>query len=570
MPVKVGPAAGKKGPSRPRGVGRSAKWNIDLMRWESGAFWFDEKAANAAVDFFPKYLRFTSGEWAGRPFVLEDWQQDDIIRPLFGWKRADGTRRYRRCFVWVPRKNGKTELAAGIALLLLLGDAEPGAEIYSIASDKHQATIVFNKAVAMIGKSSGPGGLADHCQAFKTSIYNSELNATFQPLSGTGKGKHGMAASGLIGDEVHEWKDGDLYQFMHDSESSRRQPLEFLISTAGKVGGYGSEVWEECEKILDGTIIDPETLIVTYAANEDDDWTDEEVWFSANPNLGVSKKLDTMRADARRARQSPRKENAFKAYHLNIWSEQAVRWLPIDSVDDTGRRLGWKYCQGPTKWKRLEFELAGKFCYSGIDLSSIQDLTAMVHFFPIQPGVSVPCVIARFFKPADLVMEHTKRDRLPYDLWAKSGALLTTPGNVVDYSFLKKTLYDDAERFEIRGIGADRYNATQTTIEIEQEGLPIEYFQQGYLSMSPPAKELERLVISNGIHHGGHPILMRHARAVAVQTDDAGNIKPTKAKSVERIDGIVALVEAIGMSAKDGNDHGKLTSEKVEERGGLL
>jgi phage terminase large subunit-like protein len=569
MAVKVGPAVGKHGSKRPRGVGLSAVWDAARLRWSLGDYWFDEKAAQAAVDFFPKYLRLTSGEWANRPFFLEDWQQDDIIRPLFGWKRQDGTRRYRRCYVWIPRKNGKTELAAGIALLLLVGDAEPGAEVYSIASDRDQAAIVFNKAVSMVNK-SGANGLAEHLDCFKTSIYSSELNASFKPLSGSGKGKHGMAASGLIGDEVHEWKNGDLYQFMHDSQGNRRQPLEFMISTAGKIGGYGSEVWEECEKILDGTINDPETLVVIYGADIEDDWTDEEVWHKANPNLGVSKKLETMRSDARRALQSPRIENAFKAYHLNIWSEQAVRWLPIDSADDTGRRLGWKYCDGPVGWRDLEMSLTGKFCYSGIDLSAVQDLTALVHFFPVQPGLEVPAVVARFFLPEDLIKGKVKADRLPYDIWVKKGCLFATPGNVVDYSFLKKTLYDDATRFEIRGIGVDRYNATQTTIEIAQEGLPIEYFQQGFVSMSPPAKELERLVISNGLHHGGHPILYRHARAVAVETDPAGNIKPTKAKSTERIDGIVALVEAIGVASKDEGDHGKLTSEKIIQRGGLL
>jgi phage terminase large subunit-like protein len=562
---------GNKEPDiRPRGVGESAKWDSENSRWISGEYWFDEKSAQAAVDFFPKYIRFTSAEWSDRQFFLEDWQQDEIIRPVFGWKRKDGTRRFRRCFVWVPRKNGKTELAAGIALLLLIGDAEPAAEIYSIASDKQQAEIVFNKAISMVGKSSGPGELADHLECFKTSIYSSELNASFKPLSGSGKGKHGMAASGLVGDEIHEWKNGELYQFMHDSESARRQPLEFMISTAGTVGGYGSEVWEECEKILDGSVEDKETLVVIFAADIDDDWTDENTWYKANPNLGISKKLETMRTDANRARQSPRLENFFKAYHLNIWSEQSVRWLPIDRIDDTGKKLGWKYCEGPTNWRDLEFALRGKFCYTGIDLSAIADLTALVHYFPAQVDIDTPTVLCRFFKPQDLIEEHTKRDRLSYDLWAKNGALFATPGNVVDYAFLKKSLYDDAERFDIRGIGVDRYNATQTTIEIAQEGLPIEYFQQGFLSMSPPSKELERLVISNGLRHGGHPILYRHARAVAVETDPAGNIKPTKSRSTERIDGIVALVEAIGMSSNDNKHHGKLTSDKVKERGGLI
>lgn len=555
-------------PFRPRGVGSTAAWDADREVWTSREYWFDEAAAEAAVEFFPKYLRLTSGEWAGKPFTLEDWQADDIIRPLFGWKRADGTRRYRRCYVWIPRKNGKTEMAAGIALLALLGDAEEGGEVYSIAADKDQAAIAFNKATAMVGKSEA---LQGDLMCLKTAIYCSALNASFKPLSGSGKGKHGMAASGLIGDEIHEWPSGELYQFMHDSEGNRRQPLEFLISTAGKKGGYGAEVYDECEKICDGVLDDPETLVVIYAADpENDDWTEEATWFKANPNLGVSKKLETMRSDCRRALQSPRLENSFKAYHLNIWSEQAVRWLPIDMADDAGRRFGWKHCAGPTEWRDLETKLRGMQCFTGIDLSSISDLTAMVHWFPIQDGLEVPAVLSRFFKPEDLLKEHSKRDRLPYDKWALNGALKPTPGNVVDYAFLKQVLFDDAEQFEIQMIGVDRWNATQTAIEIQQEGLPLDFVQQGYLSLSPPSKELERLVMSNGMHHGNHPILDRHAKVVAVETDPAGNIKPTKAKSTQRIDGIAAMMNGLAHAINDKGDVGKLTSERIIERGGLI
>lgn len=582
MAVQAGRALHEKGPrQRPAGVGPSAVWSDDRQRYESkcGRYWFDEAVAQAAVDFFPRYVCLTSGEWAGRPFHLEPWQANDIVRPLFGWKRQDGTRRFRRCFVWVPRKNGKTELAAGIALLLLLGDAEEGGEVYSIATDKDQAAIVFNKAVAMVGKSPA---LAECLTSLKTSIYCPELNSSFKPLAGTPKGKHGLAPHGVIGDELHEWDNGELYQFVHDGEGNRRQPLEFLISTAGKKGGYGEEMWNECEKILEGTLDDPETLVVVYAADDDDDWQAESTWFKANPNLGVSKKLDTMRADAKRALQSPRLENSFKAYHLNIWSEQAVRWLPLDAADDEGRRFGWKYCAGAQDWRELDSSLTGKRCYSGVDLSAISDLTALIHWFPVQDGLAKPAVLARFFKPADLLVAHSKRDKLPYDQWAMGGrpedfgkgkprpALYATEGNVVDYAFLKKVLFDDAHRFEIAGIGADKYNATQTIIEIQQEGLPAEFVQQGFLSLSPPSKELERMVISNGFIHGNNPILNRHARVVAVETDPAGNIKPTKSKSTERIDGIAALVNALAVAVRDEGDGAKLTSDDILERGGLL
>jgi phage terminase large subunit-like protein len=383
-----------EGAPRPAGVGPRAVFDPDTGRWVEGEFWFDEAAADKAVAFFADYLCFTKGEWSGRPFLLEGWQANEIIRPLFGWKRAsDNTRRYRRCFVWVPRKNGKTELAAGIALLALVGDAEDGGEVYAIASHEDQAKIVFNQASAMVTKSAV---LAQHLVPFKTSIYCPSLNAAFKALSGKAEGKHGLNCSGLIGDEVHEWKDGDLYQFVHDSESARRQPLEFLISTAGKKGTYGEELWDESVKIADGTIDEPTTLVVIYAADPEDDWQAEATWFKANPNLGVSKKLESMRIDARRAMLSPRLENHFKNYHLDIWTEQAVRWLPIDSVDDEGRRFGWNHCVGPVPWRELEELLAGKVCFGGLDLSSTTDLSALAWWFPIQDGLDIPHVLARF------------------------------------------------------------------------------------------------------------------------------------------------------------------------------
>lgn len=559
MAVKCGPAKGRRSArKRPGGVGAAATWDRRRKVWIEGDYWFDENAADSVVEFFADKLCFTRGEWARKPFVLEAWQADDIVRPLFGWKRPDGTRRYRRCYVWVPRKNGKTELAAGIALAVLIGDAEYGGEVYAIASHEGQARIVFDQATSMVGQSDS---LGEDLLPLKSSIYCGELNASFRPLSGKAEGKHGFSTSGLIGDEIHEWKDGDLYQFLHDSEDARRQPLEFLISTAGKKGTYGEEVWEECQKILDGTIDDPETMVVVYAADAEDDWQSEKVWRKANPNLGVSKKLDTMRANARRARQLPRLENHFKNYHLNIWTEQAVRWLPMDAVDDEGRKFGWNHCAGPVPWQELDETLRHKLCFGGLDLSSTKALSSLVWWFPVQEGLDVPVCLARFFKPADLVKQHAKDDKLPYERWVSEGALIATPGNVIDYQFIQEQIYRDAERFRIAhvgntdrestegGLAIDRWNATETAVKLQQEGLPIVLFGQGFASMSSPSKELERLVQCNGFHHGGHPVLKRHAQVVAVRQDAADNIKPAKDKSTERIDGIVALVMAIGIAS---------------------
>lgn len=525
----------------------------DAVEWSPcGNYWFDTAAADAACGFFPHYLRLTDAEWAGRPFDLADWQRDRIVRPAFGWKRCDGTRRYRRVIVWIPRKNGKTELAAGVSLLALLGDGEMGGQGYSIAVDKNQASIVFNKAATMVGYSDP---LKAHLACFKPSIYCAELNASLKPLSGKPQGKHGLSTSVLVGDEVHEWETGELYTFVHQSTGARRQPLEFLISTAGKKSGFGWELWNECQDIMSGEITDEATLVVVFAADPDDDWQDEATWRKANPNLGVSPKLEYLRAEAEKARQLPRLENDFKRYHLNLWTEQAVRWLPIDAWDKCG-------LVDPTseimrdaqrrvvndRWKALPDALTTRRCFAGLDLSTSRDLTAWVLVFPpADPGgrwIWVP----RVFMPSDNVEERVKRDKAPYDRWLRDGALIATAGNVTDYAAMKAQIFADCERFKVETIAIDRWNATQLAIELQEEGLPVTLFGQGYASMSAPSKELERQVIGGLIDHGGHPALRWCAGNVAVETDPAENIKPTKAKSTERIDPLVAGIMGLGVA----------------------
>ncbi|QOG20445.1 terminase large subunit [Bradyrhizobium sp. SEMIA] len=536
--------------------------------WCEGEFWYHERAADKAASFFPNHLVFTEGEWAGRPFVLEPWQEHDIIRPLFGWKRADGTRRFRRCFVWIARKNGKTELAAGVALLILVGDAEMGGQVFSIASEEAQAKIVFTKASNMAVRTPV---LAQKLECLGKVIYCPELNGSFRPLSGKPKGKHGLNMSGLVGDEIHEWPSGDLYTFVHDSSAARRQPLEFLISTAGQKGTHGEEVFRECQAIQSGDVEDPETMVVIYSPSEDDDWTKEETWRKGNPNFGNSVKLEPFMADFRRARQLPRLENDFKRYRLNIWTDQAVKWLPINSVDDEGRRFGWDHCIGPVAWNAPEFveRLKGKTCYGGLDLSSTTDLSALAWWFPAQAGLDVPVVLPRFWKPADLVREHSRRDRVPYDRLIKERALFETPGNVVDYGFIEKQVLDDAQQFRVAhygndnreahegGLAIDRFNATGTAVRLQQEGIPVVLYGQGMVSLSAPSKELERLVMSNGFHHGGHPLLRRHAQVVSIVQDAAENIKPVKSQKTGRIDGIAAFVNALGIAGKGETQTGE-------------
>lgn len=523
-------------PKRPAYIRASATWDAKRGCWVDGPHWFDEKAGSAAVAFFHDHLRFTEGEWAGKPFRLEGWQENDIIRPLFGWKRADGTRQFRRCIVWIPRKNGKTELAAGVSLLALIGDGELGGQVYSIAKDKDQARLVFSKAGAMVNLSPT---LSSLLETFKPSIYCAQLNAAFKPLSGNASGKHGLSMSGLIGDEIHEWPNGDLYTFVHQSSVARRQPLEFLISTAGQRLGFGWETFEYCLKMQQGLIDDEETLVIIYAADPEADWTNEETWRAANPNYGVSVKPDYLRAECKRAQESPRHENDFKRYHLNIWTEQAVRWLQMER---------WRQLAGPTPWEEMAESLRGRRCFGGVDLSQTTDLTASLLVFPPENEGERWKFLPRFFVPADNIEGRVRRDRVPYDKWARSGALIPTEGNVVDYDFVKASILSDAEMFQIERFGFDPFNATQLMIQLQDEGLPVEKVRQGFLTLSGPSKELERLLLAGAMEHGGHPILEWCASNVAVEMDAAGNIKPSKSKSTERIDGIAALVTALALA----------------------
>lgn len=501
-------------------------------------FYFDDAIAQRAVDFFPRFLRLTEGEWAGRPFHLSEHQAHHV-RQIFGWRRkSDGLRRYRRVRWWEPRKNGKTELAAGIGHLLLVGDQEPAAQIFSHATDKSQALISFGRAARMVNFAPELGQLYEVNQA---GIYCPANYGSWRPLSGVPKGKHGLNPHGLIGDEAHEWPDSKLHTFLTQGMGARRQPLDFIISTAGERNGYGWELWNTSIKIRDGIIEDPETYVVVYAAEAEDDWTDPATWHKANPNLGVSLKLSYLEDQCRQARESPRLENDFKRYHLNLWVEQAVRWLPMDH---------WRQCSAFAKndeaWRSLGECLKGRSCYAALDLASTSDIAALMLWFPPQ-GNERAVILCRFFMPADNIAGRVRRDRVPYDLWLKSGAIIATPGNVTDYDFIKEQLLRDAADFKIEKLAIDRWNATHLTNQLMADGAPVEPYGQGFASMSAPSKEFERLVMCHAIEHGHQPVFEWMASNVAVQSDAAGNIKPAKDKSSEKIDGIVAAIMALGI-----------------------
>jgi phage terminase large subunit-like protein len=500
---------------------------------------FDEQAASRAVNFFGRALTHAQGQWAGQPFRLLPWQEHEIIRPLFGTLRDDGLRQYRTCYVEVPRKNGKTTLAAGLALYLLMADNEPGAQVYCAASDRDQASLVFNAAAQMVRQSSV---LASRCKVIDSTkrIVLPGTASFYRAIPADAGGAHGLNASGVVVDEVHVQPNRDLIDALVTSVGARRQPLIFYITTAGY--DRNSICWELHDyalKVKAGIIDDPTFLPVVYAADEGDDWKDPASWAKANPGLGETVSLEYLAGECKRAQEVPAYENTFRRLHLDQWTQQATRWLPMDR---------WDACNEPVDVAALR----GRPCYGGLDLSTTTDLSACAFVFP--DGAGNLDVLAHGWIPEDNLAERERRDRVPYSLWIRQGHITATPGNVIDYAFIRQWIKDAATRHSVREIGYDPYNATQLVIQLQdQDGLTMVPVRQGYLSLSAPTKELLGLVLGRRIRHGANPVLRWAADNVMVTTDAAQNIKPDKEKSTQRIDPIVALIIALERASRAGN-----------------
>lgn len=511
-------------------------------------YWFDERAAVVVERFFERTLLHTVGEWAGRPFVLEGWQRQ-IVRDVFGWKReADGLRRYRRVYIEIPRKNGKSTLAAGLALYMLLADGEAGAQVYSVAADRDQAAIVFDQARLMVERSPY---LAREAQVYKRSIVQLKTASSYKVLSADVPTKHGLNASAIIFDELHAQPNRDLWDVMTTSQASRRQPLLVAITTAGY--DRTSICWEQHEyarQVAAGIVEDPEQYVFIAAAESEDDWTLEETWRKANPNYGVSVKPDYLAAEAARAQQTPAYQNTFRRLHLNQWTQQLERWLDMTA---------WDRCDVSF----TESELAGRRCYGGLDLASSSDVAAFVMVFPLDDDRYA--VLPRFWIPRENMIERARRDRVPYDAWVRDGHMQATDGDVIDFGVICRDIEALGQRFDIREIAFDRWGAVQVSQTLSGAGFEMVQFGQGFASMAAPTKELLRLVLSRSLAHGGQPVLRWMADNMTVQQDPAGNVKPDKKKSREKIDGIVALIMGLDRATRHGNG-----GRSVYEDRGLL
>jgi len=502
----------------------------DLENGPDRGLHFDAGEGQLAIDFF-SLLKHSKGEWAGQVLHLEPWQQF-VVWNLFGWRREDGTRRFRTAYLEVARKNGKSTMAAGIGLYLLVADGEPGAEVYSAATKRDQARITHSEATRMVKSSPS---LRKRLTVFKDNIHIQDTASKYEPLSSDYNSLDGLNIHGAIIDELHAHKTRDLWDVLETATGSRRQPLMFPITTAG----YNRETicflqHEYTEKILDGVVQDDSFFGIIFTLDEGDDWEDEGCWIKSNPNLGVSKKLDDMRRKATRAKEMPSALNAFLRLELNIWTQSETKWINL---------AHWTACA-----KAVDADgLRGRTCYGGLDLSSNIDVSAFVLVFPPQAEGDDYQTLCRFWIPQEAMVERSRRDRVPYLTWVRQGFITATEGNVIDYAWILHQIDQDMQTYDIKEIAFDRWGATKIQTELMDRGGEdfMVQFGQGFVSMSPPMKELERLILEHKLAHGGNPVLAWMANNLVARVDPAENIKPDKEKSIERIDGMVALIMAL-------------------------
>lgn len=491
--------------------------------------WFDERAATIAERFFDRMLVHIEGPLAGQPFRLEPWQRR-IVREVFGCKQANGLRQYRKLYLEVPRGNGKSTFAAGLALYLLAVDGERSAKIYSAAADRAQAAIVFETAEKMVQASPV---LAKNIRAYrnKTMEYG-ESGSKYIVLSADAYTKHGLNPSGIVFDELHAQPNRELYDVLNTAMGKRAQPLMIMITTAGY--DRNSICWEQHEyalRVQSGAIDDPTYYAAIFAAGEEDDWTSPAAWSKANPNYGVSVREEFLRQECQVALQSPAYQNTFRRLYLNQWTQQETRWIDM---------AAWDRCAAPLP------DLAGRSCFAGLDLASTTDIAALALVFPPQAEGEPVYLLPLFWIPADNMIERERRDRVPYATWVRQGLIEATPGNVIDYGYIRNRINELAATYTIQEMAFDPWNATQLSVELAGDGVNMIEMRQGFASLSAPSKELLRLVLSGGLAHGGNPVLRWMADNVTARQDPAGNVKPDKAKSTGRIDGIAACVMGIG------------------------
>lgn len=519
------------------------KYDPDATR--AGGEWFDGTAADRALEFFAAGLKHIEGKFAGQPFVLEPWQQA-IVGCIFGWKRADGSRRYREVMLGVPRGNGKTPLAAGICLYVLFCDNEPGAQIYGAAAEVAQASLLFRQVRGMVERAPA---LARGCvivPSTKSIILKSDPASTYRVVSSDAGGKHGYNPQLIIDDELHAWEGRDLIEAFQSAfaKKGRRQPLWLHITTRDfDRPSVCNEKWKYAEDVRAGICPDSAFLPVLYQPDESDTWTDERTWEKCNPNIDVSVDRVSLRRLCEQAKANPAIENTFKRLHLNARTEQDMRVIRMDAWDASAETftLG---------------DMSGQRCFVGLDLSSKDDLTSVGLVFPQEDD---RCRVTAFsFCPEERVKVRAQKN-IPYNTWARQGHITATTGNKIDYRVIRSFIRSlrDEHRLTVLEVCYDPWGASGLEDDLQEDGFTVVPVPQSLTAMSPPTKEFLRRLGDDKLRHDGNPVLRWAASNAGVHyqgklqigadlTDivDRVPIMFSKQTSADKIDPVQSIVLA--------------------------
>lgn len=491
-----------------------------------------------------------TGDYSGEPFALRPWQEGPT-RQLFGTLRPDGTRRYRKTFWGLPRKQGKTELVAGASLYLLMGEGKPHRRIYTAAGDAKQAGLIFGAAVEMVRNNPTLAGSTRIYEGNEKKIVYEPGNSVLEVLSSVPASKHGLGPTAVLFDEFHVIRP-ELVKVLTTGFGARKEPLTWMITTAGYDRfSICYDEWEYARKVRDGAIDDPSYLPVLFAAEPEDDWTDEATWRKAMPALGDFCSLDFIREEFRKARERPRFENEFKQLYLNLWTEQATRWISAER---------WAACGGDPIDERA-FE--GEACYAGLDLGVTGDMSALCLAFP--DGAGGYDVAMRFWAPEDGAWKREPRNSELYPLWHRQGFLTYTDGEVTDHQQIEEEVVALNERHPIKLLCADRAYATQMISRLfNVHYMNVRGIPQGPVTLNEPMVRLESLLLSGGIRHGSHPVLAWNVASACVKRHATGLMTLDKAIATQRIDGLAALINALAAATQDGDIY---TDSAYDSRG---
>ena len=515
---------------------------VILEKRYEGTPWYLDMSLSTKVLTFITLLKHTGGSLGGTPFRLLPFQAEFVLQSLCVMARDTGFRKHKECIMSIPRKNGKTEQGAGFNLWMLFGDGEPQKELYSIASETQQAAILYGATQQML---KNIPALLKRSKTYlaekKITSNSSDFVDLYRVLSAVAGTKDGLKTSTVFADEPHAYPDSALYDVVTEGMAHRDQPLAFLFSTAGynKQGFYHRKLLY-ARKVMKGIIKDDSIYLMDFSLEDDEDWTDEKNWRKVNPALGFGVKMAYLRDKYHKALHSATDEVSFKTKHLNMWVDSAVTWL---------RSTDWN---ASVTTKYTEEDLAGRECYAGLDLASTTDLAVYVLVFPMEDKTYR--VLCRFFVPKDNAALRAKVDRVSYLDWIREGYITATPGNVIDYDVIEENLLADNEKFDIRELAFDRWNSHALINNVEQQGMIVVGFGQGFKSMSSPIKEIEALVLQKRLDHGDNPVLNWNISNCVIIRDPADNVKLDKSKAQEKIDGAVALAMAVGRASVHVDD----------------